>query len=105
MAGLGGGEAAEGRAELDGCPEVTGALAMPGEGTAEAGGRDAAGGPAEVDGSREAAALAELGAGFSVLALAGASRRTLLSASKAWRTLLNAIGAWRRPRSADRSKL
>ena len=30
VAGPGGGEAAEGRAELDGCLEVAGALAMPG---------------------------------------------------------------------------
>ena len=73
MAGPGGGEAAEGCAELDGCREVAGALAMPGGGAAEPGGGDAAGGPAEVDGSGhdsfsrargpEAAALAELGAG------------------------------------------
>ena len=84
VAGPGGGEAAEGRAELDGCPEVAGALAMPGAGAAEPGGGDAAGGPAEVDGSghgsfsrargREAAALAELGAGCSMLEAAAGSR-------------------------------
>ena len=95
VAGLGGGEAAEGRAELDGCPEVAGALAMPGAGAAEPGGGDAAGGPAEVDGSGhdsfsrargpEAAALAELGAGCSRLeAAAGSAPRAQVMSMPFW---------------------